>query len=144
VDKQIEMLDNAIEARPSVIAVVTSTLTAPNQSAWLAAMRKTIAEKHPGIKIVDVKPSQEDQLLAFQQTQDLLKIRPDLKGIFAITTAALPRAAEAVKQMGLTGKIAVVGQTGARRPGRLPERRNRPVPDEHESGSSDPRVFLWL
>jgi len=175
VDKQIEMLDNAISAKPSVIAVaaddpaaivpvlkkakaagchvltwdgdadyrecfvnfvnydafgatlveemvkqvgetadvavVTSTLTAPNQSAWLAAMRKTIADKHPGIKIVDVKPSQEDQQLAFQQTQDLLKSRPDLKGIFAITTAALPGAAEAVKQMGLTGKIAVVGNS---------------------------------
>ncbi len=175
VDKQIEMLDNAISAKPSVIAVaaddpaaivpvlkkakaagshvmtwdgdadyrevfvnfvnydafganlveemvkqvgetadvavVTSTLTAPNQSAWLAAMRKTIADKHPGIKIVDVKPSQEDQQLAFQQTQDLLKSRPDLKGIFAITTAALPGAAEAVKQMGLTGKIAIVGNS---------------------------------
>jgi rhamnose transport system substrate-binding protein len=93
------------------VAVVTSTLTAPNQSAWLAAMRKTIADKHPGIKIVDVKPSQEDQQLAFQQTQDLLKSRPNLKGIFAITTAALPGAAEAVKQMGLTGKIAVVGNS---------------------------------
>jgi ABC-type sugar transport system substrate-binding protein len=175
VDKQIEMLDNAVAAKPSVIAVaaddpaaivpvlkkakaagshvmtwdgdadyrecfvnfvsydafgaalveemvkqvgenadtavVTSTLTAPNQSAWLAAMRKTIADKHPGIKIVDVKPSQEDQQLAFQQTQDLLKSRPNLKGIFAITTAALPGAAEAVKQMGLTGKIAVVGNS---------------------------------
>lgn len=91
--------------------MVRSTLTAPNQSAWLAAMRKPIAEKHPGIKIIDVKPSQEDQQLAFQQTQDLLKSRPDLKGSFAITTAALPGAAEAVKQMGLTGKIAVVGNS---------------------------------
>jgi Periplasmic binding protein domain len=31
------------------VAVVTSTLTAPNQTAWLAAMRKTIADKHPGM-----------------------------------------------------------------------------------------------
>ncbi|MBL8585056.1 MAG: substrate-binding domain-containing protein [Rhizobiaceae bacterium] len=93
------------------VAVVTSTLTAPNQSAWLEAMRKRIAEKHPGINIVDVRQSQEDQQLAFQQTQDLLKSRPDLKGIFAITTVALPGAAEAVKQMGLTGKVAVVGNS---------------------------------
>jgi rhamnose transport system substrate-binding protein len=175
VDKQIEMLDNAIEGKPNVIAVaaddpaaiapvlkkakaagihvltwdgdadfreafvnfvnydafgaalvdemakqvgetadvavVTSTFTAPNQTAWLAAMKRAIAAKHPGINIVDVKPSQEDQQLAFQQTQDLLKSRPNLKGIFAITTAALPGAAEAVKQMGLTGKIAVVGNS---------------------------------
>jgi ABC-type sugar transport system substrate-binding protein len=93
------------------VAVVTSTLTAPNQSAWLAAMKKTIAAKHPGINIVDVKPSQEDQQLAFQVTQDLLKSNPNIKGIFAITTVALPGAAEAVKQMGLTGKIAVVGNS---------------------------------
>ena len=93
------------------VAVVTSTLTAPNQSAWLAAMKKQIAAKHPGINIVDVRPSQEDQQLAFQATQDLLKSKPNLKGIFAITTVALPGAAEAVKQMGLAGKIAVVGNS---------------------------------
>jgi rhamnose transport system substrate-binding protein len=93
------------------VAVVTSTLTAPNQSAWLAAMKKQIAAKHPGINIIDVRPSQEDQQLAFQATQDLLKSKPNLKGIFAITTVALPGAAEAVKQMGLTGKIAVVGNS---------------------------------
>lgn len=93
------------------VAVVTSTLTAPNQSAWLAAMRKQIAAKHPGINIVDVRPSQEDQQLAFQVTQDLLKSRPNLKGIFAITTVALPGAAEAVEQLHLAGKIAVVGNS---------------------------------
>ena len=93
------------------VAVVTSTLTAPNQSAWLNAIRAHIAKAHPGINIIDVRPSQEDQQLAFQVTQDLLKSHPELKGIFAITTVAVPGAAEAVKQLGLSGKIAVVGNS---------------------------------
>jgi ABC-type sugar transport system substrate-binding protein len=61
------------------------------------------------MKIVTVKPSEEDQQLAFQVTQDLIKAYPDLKGVFGITSVALPGAAQAVKQSGYSGKIAVTG-----------------------------------
>jgi ABC-type sugar transport system substrate-binding protein len=93
------------------VAVVTSTRTAPNQSAWLKGIEARIAEAHPGLKIVTLTESGEDQGLAQKQTKDILGAYPDVKGIFAITTAALPGAAQAVDSLGKKGQIAVVGNS---------------------------------
>ncbi len=84
-------------------------LTAANQNIWMEEMRERIKNKYPDIEIVTVKPSQEDQQLAFQVTKDLLKAYPDLKGIFAITFVSLPGDAQAIKESGNSGKIALTG-----------------------------------
>jgi rhamnose ABC transporter rhamnose-binding protein len=91
------------------VATVTGSMTAANQNTWMKFMDERIKEKYPEMKIVTVKPSEEDQQLAVQVTQDLLKAYPNLKGIFAITSVALPGAALAVKQAGQSGKIAITG-----------------------------------
>ncbi|MCL4454406.1 MAG: substrate-binding domain-containing protein [Deinococcus sp.] len=91
------------------VAIVTSSLTAPNQNAWIKAMKDVLAKSYPGLKIVGTKPSEEDQQLAFKVTQDLIKAYPNLKGVWALSSVAFPGAAEAVKQAGKAGKIAVVG-----------------------------------
>lgn len=90
------------------VAIVTASLTAANQSEWIKHM-KTRLEKYPGLKLVGVKPSNEDQKLAFSTTQDLMKAYPNLKGIFAISSVAFPGAAEAIKQSGNSGKVLVTG-----------------------------------
>lgn len=90
-------------------AIVTSSLTAPNQNAWIDAMRAHIEENYPNLEIVDIRPSEEDQQLAFQVTQDLLNVYPDLDGIFALSSVAFPGAAEAVQQADMAGEVAVVG-----------------------------------
>lgn len=90
-------------------AIVTGSLTAANQNEWIKWMKKRIEDEYPRMKIVATKPSEEDQQLAFQVTQDLLKAYPDLDGIFAITSVAFPGAADAVEQAGKAGKVAVVG-----------------------------------
>ncbi len=72
-------------------------------------METRVADKYPGMKIVTTKPSEEDQQLATQVTQDLLKAYPQLKGVFAITSVAFPGAALAVNQAGKSGQVAVVG-----------------------------------
>ncbi len=91
------------------VAVITGSMTAANQNAWIDAMRHHMTEKYPGMKLVEVRPSEVDPELAYQVTKDLLKAYPDLKGIFAITSIALPQAARAVKDAGMAGKIAVTG-----------------------------------
>lgn len=92
------------------VAIVTASLTAANQNAWIAQMRKILAAKYPNMKLVcDPKPSEEDQSLAFKVTQELLKTYPDLQGIFALSSVAFPGAADAVQQAGKSGKVAVVG-----------------------------------
>jgi len=65
--------------------------------------------KYLKLHLVATKPSEEDQKLAFQVAQDLMKAYPNLKGIFAISSVAFPGAAEAVKQAGKSGKVLVTG-----------------------------------
>jgi len=90
-------------------AIVTGSMTAANQNAWMDAMRAYMPKAFPQMSIVDVKPSEEDQQLAFRVTQDLLKAYPELDGVFGITSVALPGAADAVRQAGKTGRVAVTG-----------------------------------
>ncbi len=91
------------------VAIITGSLTADNQNRWIQHMRDRIVAKFPNMNIVTVQPSEEDQQLAMQVTQDVLKAHPDLKGVFAITSVAFPGAALAVDQAGKSGEIAVVG-----------------------------------
>lgn len=93
------------------VAIITSNFSATNQVGWIKGIQKRIKEKYPKLNIVTTLPSQEDQQLAYKAAQDIIKSYPNVKGIFAITTVALPGAAQAVKQAGLVGKVAVVGNT---------------------------------
>jgi rhamnose transport system substrate-binding protein len=91
------------------VAIITGSLTAANQNIWMDWMRKRVAEAYPELNIVTVKPSEEDQQMAFQVAQDLLKAYPNLKGIWGITSVAFPGAARAVRESGYAGKVAVTG-----------------------------------
>jgi ABC-type sugar transport system substrate-binding protein len=90
------------------VAIITATLTAANQNQWMNFMKERLKE-YPNLKLVEVKPSNEDQKLAFQTAQDLMKAYPDLKGIWAISSVAFPGAAEAIKQANMVGKVQVTG-----------------------------------
>jgi len=96
-------------AQPSgKVAIVTATLTAANQNEWIKFMKARL-QKYPKLELVAVKPCNEDQNVAFQVTQDLIKTYPDLKGVFGISSVAFPGAAEAVKQAGKSGQVLVTG-----------------------------------
>ena len=90
------------------VAIVTAALTAANQNEWIKFMQTRLA-KYPKLQLVAVKPCNDDQAVALQVTQDLMKTYPDLKGVFAISSAAFPGAAEAVKQAGKSGQVLVTG-----------------------------------
>ena len=91
------------------VAIVTATLTAANQNAWMEAMKARLSATYPKLELVAVKPCNEDQKVAFQVAQDLMKAYPDLKGLFGISSVAFPGAAEAVKQAGKSGQVLVTG-----------------------------------
>jgi rhamnose transport system substrate-binding protein len=90
-------------------AILTASLTAANQNVWIKWMKDQQAAKYPDIKLVTIAPSEEDQQKAFAQTQNLVKAYPDLKGIAALSTVAEPGAAQAIEQLGLSGKVKLVG-----------------------------------
>lgn len=90
------------------IAIITATLTAANQNAWIHFIKIRLG-KYPGLKLVSTQPSHDDQRRAFQITQHLLQAYPNLKGIIAVSSAAFPGAAEAIRQAGKTGQVQVTG-----------------------------------
>ena len=92
-------------------AIVTSSLTAAGQNAWIAEIKKYIASAYPDLHLVTILPAEEDQQKAFQVTGQIIKAYPNVKGIIGLSSVAFPGAADAITQAGLIGKIAVVGQS---------------------------------
>jgi rhamnose transport system substrate-binding protein len=91
------------------VGIVSSTKTAPNQVAWIKAMDAYMKSKYPKMRVVVTEYPGEDQPKCVQKAQDILKVYPDVKGIFGLSSVAFPGAAQAVQQAGKSGKVAVVG-----------------------------------
>jgi rhamnose transport system substrate-binding protein len=89
--------------------IISGTPTAANQNTWMKYMDECVAEKHPGMQKLDVKFPGEDQAESVKATQDVLKARPDVNGIFGITSVAFPAAIEAVVGAGKQKEVKVVG-----------------------------------
>ena len=89
-------------------AIITATLTASNQNTWIAAIKRRMAEKYPGLVLDDVQPCDDKQAEAFDVSQAILNAKPQVKLLMAISSQAVPGAAEAVKQSGRTD-VHVVG-----------------------------------
>jgi rhamnose transport system permease protein len=89
-------------------AIITGALSAANQNEWMVHIRKRLSDKYPKLKLVDVRPSDDDRDKAFAETQTMLKVYPSVKLIMAIAAPAVPGAAEAVRQTGRTD-VFVIG-----------------------------------
>lgn len=81
-------------------AIVTASLSAANQNEWIKNIRQELAQKYPDIKLVAVQPSDGDRDRAFSETQNILKVYPNVKLVMGVAAYAVPGLAEAVKQSG--------------------------------------------
>jgi rhamnose transport system permease protein len=81
-------------------AIVTGALTAANQNAWIAAIKPRLASNYPRMRLVTIRPSDDDRDKAFSETQTILRVHPTATLIMAISAPAVPGAAEAVRQAG--------------------------------------------
>ena len=77
--------------------IITGALSAANQNQWIDFIKQRMT-KYPGMKLATVRPSDDDRDKAFAETQAVLKAYPDVKLFISIATAAVPGAAEAVRQ----------------------------------------------
>jgi rhamnose transport system substrate-binding protein len=80
-------------------AIVTGALSAANQNEWIKFIRQRIAQKHPGLRLDTIRPSDDDRDKAFAETQTIVNVFPGVKLVMAIAAPAVPGAAEAVRQM---------------------------------------------
>lgn len=106
------MIDSLVaeKGEDASFGIVTSTFTTPNQARWIAEMWAYASKCYPELTWLETLEAQEDATLSQQQAATLInKYGEDLDGIFGMTSVATPSSAEAVKQAGLCGEVAVVG-----------------------------------
>lgn len=91
--------------------ILTGSLTAANQIIWINEIETYRAAAYPGMTNLSDTPkaTEEDQALATQVATDVLKTYPDLDAIVAITSVALPGAAEALRKEGRAQDIFLTG-----------------------------------
>ncbi|MGZ9817139.1 autoinducer 2 ABC transporter substrate-binding protein [Peribacillus simplex] len=90
-------------------AIMTGSPTAANLNTWIDWIQIQQKEYYPTMKLVEVEYTNEDIHKAYKVTQNLFKKYPGLKGIIGISTVNPPAAAQAVKDAGKIGQVAVVG-----------------------------------
>lgn len=121
-DYDVELIDNtkfAIAAAESAAkamggkgdyALYVGGLSVPLHNTWADVVEDYLGKNYPDMKLVtDRIACGEDAALARTTTLDLLTTYPDLKGVIAFGSQGPLGAAEAVKESGLVGKFAVVG-----------------------------------
>ncbi|MDK2799342.1 MAG: simple sugar transport system substrate-binding protein [Clostridiales bacterium] len=122
IDYDIEAFDNAaygahfmehlakLMGEEGEYATFVGSLTSKTHNEWVDAAIKLQKEKYPKMKLVAEKQeSYDDQKTAYEKTRELLKAHPNLKGIQGSAMGDAPGAALAIEEMGLTGKVHVVG-----------------------------------
>ena len=92
-------------------AILSSTPTATNQNAWIAAIEDHLANdpKYANLKLATIVYGQESEQINQQQTRALVAAYPDLKGIIVPAGIGLPAAARALQEDGLIGEIKLTG-----------------------------------
>ena len=79
-------------------AIITSSLTADNQNKWIENVKARLKEKYPDIHLITIRPCDDQQRKAFDETTTILAANPNIKAIMAVCSPGVPGAAEAVEQ----------------------------------------------
>ncbi len=106
-----QLADIAVKASGSDggdIAILSATPTATNQNIWIGEMKKNLAE-YPKLKLVATVYGDDLADKSYRETKGLINSYPNLKAIVAPTSVGIVAAAQAVSDMGKTGKIHVTG-----------------------------------
>ena len=104
------LMDNAAKVLggKGKFAIITASLTASNQNEWMKYIEQRRVEKYPDIQMTTVLPCDDKQPEAFAAAKTIMNSDPDVKLLLAISSAAVPGAAEAVQQSG-RNDVHVVG-----------------------------------
>lgn len=76
---------------------------------WTHFIQQRAASKYPGITFVGGVRHATSSELALKQAQELMTAYPDIKGIVAVPSTAVPGVSQAVLNAGKKGKVAVIG-----------------------------------
>jgi len=89
--------------------IISGSTTADNQNSWMDLMIPRLREEHPQCQLLETLYPGEDEREARVQAANAINAHPDLKGLWAITSVALPAAAKAVRDAGKSDEIYLTG-----------------------------------
>lgn len=109
-ESQVELMGSLIDYRGK-IAILSATTDAPNQNAWIAVMKKTLAEnpRYRDMQLVEVAYGNDEPQKSLTECEALLTKYPDLRGIISPTTVGVAAAAQCVETLGKAQQVKVTG-----------------------------------
>jgi simple sugar transport system substrate-binding protein len=110
-EKAMELLVEDMGVTEGEYVIFVGSLTVPAHNIWADAAVELAKSKYPGlVQVADRYPVSEDQNAARQAALDII-CPPNIKGFLAFGSQGAPGAAQALREKGLIGKIAVIGTT---------------------------------
>ncbi|MBE1584349.1 autoinducer 2 ABC transporter substrate-binding protein [Nonomuraea angiospora] len=89
--------------------IVSGAADTQTFNSWVAQARKRQESAYPDLQLVGGVRYTTDTAQALKEAQDLMTAYPDLKGIIAVPSTAVPGVAQAVQNAGKAGQVAVSG-----------------------------------
>lgn len=89
--------------------IISGSADSATFNAWIKAAQDRAAGSHPGMELVGGIRYTTDTAQALQEAQNLMTAYPDLKGIIAVPSTAVPGVGQAVTNANKIGAVAVTG-----------------------------------
>ena len=90
-------------------AIISGAPDTATFNAWSKAAQERQRQAYPGMSLVGGVRYTADSAEALREAQNMITAYPDLKGILAVPSTAIPGVAQSVQNAGKKGKIAVTG-----------------------------------
>lgn len=91
------------------IGIVSGIPDTASLDAWVDAMLERMEAEYPDMELVGGVRNTEDSDDALREAQDLMTAYPDIKGIVAVPSTAVPGVGQAVLNADKAGEVAVIG-----------------------------------
>lgn len=105
------LIDNLVEqiGGAGQIGIVSGVANTPSLDAWVRFMEERIAAEYPDVEVVGGVRHAPDSEVALEEAQNLMTAFPEIEGLVAVPSTAVPGVAQAVQNAGKAGEIAVIG-----------------------------------
>jgi rhamnose transport system substrate-binding protein len=91
------------------IGIVSGIPDTASLDAWVDAMLERMESEYPDMELVGGVRNTEDSEDALREAQNLMTAHPDIEGIVAVPSTAVPGVGQAVQNADRAGEIAVIG-----------------------------------